>query len=275
MSENPNYYAIIPAFVRYSQDLKANEKLLYGEITCLSNKSWECFASNAYFAELYWVSERQITEWIQCLFRHGFIDVRIEKKEWNKRYISITPNKEKSTDITKKTSRGYRRKVPEGIEENFHTPIEENFQYNNININNINNNNISNEIDKSFGDSEINFVFDLVKNINEWITDDFWKKSRIDWKNLIIKLKKIKNVVNWKFTRKEYLEKLLWTVKKNSYYSHKISSVSKIYYNLTELIDVANKTYNPPQKQWQSTLSAIEISKKQDRIQEEYLASLW
>ena len=34
-----NYYAIIPATVRYSKELKANEKLLYGEITSLSNKN--------------------------------------------------------------------------------------------------------------------------------------------------------------------------------------------------------------------------------------------
>lgn len=33
-----SYYAIIPATVRYLKVLKANEKLLYGEITSLSNR---------------------------------------------------------------------------------------------------------------------------------------------------------------------------------------------------------------------------------------------
>ena len=33
-----NYYAIIPATVRYSKELKATEKLIYGEITALANK---------------------------------------------------------------------------------------------------------------------------------------------------------------------------------------------------------------------------------------------
>ena len=33
-----NYYAIIPATVRYDKDLKPAEKLLYGEVTALANK---------------------------------------------------------------------------------------------------------------------------------------------------------------------------------------------------------------------------------------------
>ena len=36
MENKKNYYAVIPAPVRYSKKLKANEKLMYGEITALT-----------------------------------------------------------------------------------------------------------------------------------------------------------------------------------------------------------------------------------------------
>ena len=44
--ENPNYYAILSAEVRYDNRLRPNVKLLYAEITALCNMNMECFASN-------------------------------------------------------------------------------------------------------------------------------------------------------------------------------------------------------------------------------------
>lgn len=87
-----NYYAVIPATIRYSKDLKANEKLLYGEITALANKYGYCYAKNRYFAELYNVSIETVSRWFSHLQELGFIRIEIkknEKKEIIARYIYI------------------------------------------------------------------------------------------------------------------------------------------------------------------------------------------
>lgn len=91
-----NYYAIIPAGVRYNKKLKFAERLMYGEITALSNSKGYCFAKNKYFADLYNVSMSTISRWISHLSELRYIDVdliRNEKKEIIERriYILDTP----------------------------------------------------------------------------------------------------------------------------------------------------------------------------------------
>ena len=126
MEEKPNYYAIIPSEVRYSTNLKDKAKLLYGEISALCNKEGYCYANNKYFADLYRVSTRTITDLISDLLREGFIQVKIDYKEGTKQISK------RKIYLWKKSS------IP--LEENFYTPLEEIFQDNNINNNNINNN---------------------------------------------------------------------------------------------------------------------------------------
>ena len=65
--EQPSYYAILTASVRYDNRLTDSEKILYAEITALSNKYGYCSASNNYFAKLYEVSKRTISTRINNL----------------------------------------------------------------------------------------------------------------------------------------------------------------------------------------------------------------
>ena len=95
--ELPSYYSIIPATVRYDHNLKANEKLMYGEITALSSKNGYCWAENRYFAELYDVHKITISKWLKNLEDNGYIRTELKyvygTKQVSKRliYINDTP----------------------------------------------------------------------------------------------------------------------------------------------------------------------------------------
>ena len=92
MRDNPNYYAILTADVRYDQRLSSSEKLFYAEITALSNKHGYCYASNNYFADLYDVDKRTITRWVNKLVKtgHAVVEFEHEGKTIKKRKIYLT-----------------------------------------------------------------------------------------------------------------------------------------------------------------------------------------
>lgn len=98
--EQPNYYAVIPAEVRYNNALTPNAKLLYGEITALANKEGICTATNRYFAELYNVSLVSVSSWVGQLAKLGYLKVTLKRKKGSKEIeervikISLIPHKE-------------------------------------------------------------------------------------------------------------------------------------------------------------------------------------
>lgn len=95
-AENPGYYAIIPAAVRYDKRVPPAARLLYGELTALSNKEGFCWASNNYFAELYDCTPQAISRWIKALAEAGHIVVEYVRREDSpvveSRKISINKN---------------------------------------------------------------------------------------------------------------------------------------------------------------------------------------
>jgi len=93
MKEKPNYYAILPAEVRYSKDLTPNAKLLYAEITALCNMNGKCTASTQYFCRLYEVSRGAVQNWLKMLDDNGYINRTVIYKQGSKeimhRYINL------------------------------------------------------------------------------------------------------------------------------------------------------------------------------------------
>lgn len=76
----PSYYAVIPADVRYDDEIPPNAKLLYGEISALIGKDGFCYASNAYFIKLYGFSDPTVSRLLKQLEDNGYI-VREQERD--------------------------------------------------------------------------------------------------------------------------------------------------------------------------------------------------
>ena len=161
-NEKPNYYAIITADVRYDNELTDKAKLLYGEITCLSNKEGYCFASNNYFAKLYSCTARAIQNSLSLLQERGYIKIVVENNFERKIFLT--------------SAGGYEKNFIGGYEKNFIGGYEKNFTHNNINNNNINNNRLidyNNKVLENFFKEKQIFISAEIENL---MTEESKKK---------------------------------------------------------------------------------------------------
>ncbi|MCD5126743.1 helix-turn-helix domain-containing protein [Enterococcus faecalis] len=163
MNEHRGFYAIIPAIVRYDNQLNGNAKLLYGELTALANERGYCWATNQYFASLYNVSKRTIISWMKQLEKRKYIKIQVfykpDSKIVDRRHIYILPFPTDTEFYTPSEENfiTYGKNHHEGGEENFTTPGEENFTENNTLINNTKNNTLNkkNSVEPSSTMSEL------------------------------------------------------------------------------------------------------------------------
>ena len=113
MNEHPSYYSVTPATVRYDHRLKPNEKLLFGEITALSNVKGYCYSTNKYFSKLYEVTVQTVSEWINHLKELGYLKVEMIKdgKAIKERHLYPVVD----APIQENLNRGIREKPKENI----------------------------------------------------------------------------------------------------------------------------------------------------------------
>ena len=135
--ENPAYYAIIPANVRYDKRLKAMERILYGEITALANKMGYCTAKNKYFGDLYDVHQNTAGGWINRLEKFGYIRTELiyDGKQIIGRRIYIsdaipsTRNRKNTEtnpdDLNEKIDTPVNEKIDTPVNEKIDTPVNE------------------------------------------------------------------------------------------------------------------------------------------------------
>lgn len=103
MEKEANYYGILPAEVRYA-NISSSAKVLYAEFSALTNKEGYSWASDNYFAELYRVSRKSVSLWVQELKNAGLIQVFTSKdKEGTRRKVFLAPVSKKGyTGVPKK-----------------------------------------------------------------------------------------------------------------------------------------------------------------------------
>lgn len=139
MNDQPNYYSIIPAIVRYDKDLKPMEIIMYGEITALANKYGYAYASNSYFAELYQVHKKTVSNWINHLKEKGYIRTVVTRNEdmsvKDRKIYIIAP---------------YEQKDGEGYPQKDSYPIHKKTEENNTRFNNTSINRDRDETSKLF-----------------------------------------------------------------------------------------------------------------------------
>ena len=148
--EHPSYYSILTANVRYDPRLKnhADCKVLYSEITALSNKYGYCHATNKYFAKLYDRPVPTISKWINLLKDCGYLKVVMIKDGKQIKERRIYPV---STPINVDVNT-YLGKREEGINGNVKSPINVDVKENITSINNTSKNNMLNDARHTFRD---------------------------------------------------------------------------------------------------------------------------
>lgn len=199
MEERPNYYAIIPANVRYDEELQFSEKMLYGEITALTQKTGECWASNNYFAKLYKVTPQAISKWVKKLEQQQYIKIsyvyKNNTKEIEKRIIQMV-----STPIDR-----YQPEIKGGINsslEGYQLQIKDN----NTSTNNTSiNNNIFDFIEESYGRGLTPIELEEIDSWKQYHTEEEIKEAiKESCLNNVKKINYTKAILNnWRINGKE------------------------------------------------------------------------
>ncbi len=252
------YYAVIPASVRYDEMLKDKAKLLYGEITALTNAQGFCWASNSYFAELYNVTKETISRLLKNLSDRGYITIKLVYK--NKEIVGRKIYIQTSIGIDEKINT-YCQNSQEGIDQNINTPIDEKVKENNTILNNTINNTLDNNtISKDIVCStKVQPVIDAwnslglqeVKAINQGTNRYKLFNARVKQYGLDNILKAVENIAGSKFlkgqNRTGWIITFDWLIKPNNFIKVLEGNYNDNIINLNEHVNSV-KNQNEKQK---------------------------
>ena len=146
----PSFYGVIEADVRYDKNLSSTAKLIYAEITALTQKEGFAWASNKYFADNFGLSSSQVSRIMSDLSKHGYINVYIQDNYLRK--------------ITLRKNSKPLRKNAEGVTQKPQGGVTQKPQDNTTSINTINNKDTSSSKE--------------LRLFHDWVCDLFGKDSK-------------------------------------------------------------------------------------------------
>lgn len=272
--DKKNYYAIIPANVRYDKRLSPLTRLIYGEITALSNEKGYCFATNAYFANLYSMSNVSISRCISELKEHNYIRVVYDIKEKNvdkrKIYINNLENKKlESEELNKKNEKLENEELKNNEEITNNKEI-------NINIQeykeDINKNNNTNKNDDAFSLAKIKLVnriklnddTDLSNNIKEYNQNCLdGIKEKVKDNNIINNTNN--NIINSNFLLSEFDSFVLELCQVfNNFTYNNASKISELYgFKSKEKQELLLKIFNERKYDWRECIKYAKLKAKE------------
>lgn len=140
----PAFWAVIPASVLFSAQLRPNAKLLYGVVTLLQESSGYCYASNRYLGNLFGLQPETITGLLNNLVDAGLIATDVvrdpetnevlERRIWTVAQIpAVIPPSPKNI------GEGSPKKIREASPKNLGDPPRKKSEENNTSINNTSN----------------------------------------------------------------------------------------------------------------------------------------
>lgn len=105
--EKPSYYAILEAEVRYDKNISSTAKLIYAEITALTQKEGYAWATNKYFADNFDMSASQVSRIMSDLQSAGYISIEIKDQYIRKITLSknVKPLRKNAYPLTQKAQR--------------------------------------------------------------------------------------------------------------------------------------------------------------------------
>ena len=277
--DKKNYYAVIPANVRYDKRLSPLTRLIYGEITALSNEKGYCFATNAYFANLYSMSNISISRCISELKEHNYIRVVYDIKEKNvdkrKIYINNTENKKLENKESNKKLDNEKLENEELKNNEEITNIKENISIEGYKENeSINKNNNTN--DNAFSLAKIKLAnriklnddTDLSNNIKEYNQNCFEGiKEKVKDNNIINNTNNniINNTINKNFLLSEFDSFVLELCQVfNSFTYNNASNISELYgFKSKEKQELLLKIFNERKYDWRECIKYAKLKARE------------